>query len=300
VIMTRLPRKARPLIVGLVCVSVLVGGCTSSGPHASSSTGASTPATSSPAPISTAAGTPSAQPSPPVSDEAGKLPTFPTPPPSPGLPTPTTTAQVRAFVTAVFNDAQSDWREVFEKAGIAYSPARLVLFASAVRTGCGTESSEVGPFYCPADRTVYLDVTFFDDLQRRYGVQGDFAQAYVVAHEVGHHIQNITGLSTQVAEAQARNPAQANALSVLTELQADCYAGVWAHSTYRRGLLEPGDLDEALTAAGAVGDDFLQSAATGTVHPEQWTHGSSAQRQHWLAVGYDGGDPASCNTFASG
>jgi hypothetical protein len=146
---------------------------------------------------------------------------------------------------------------------------------------------------------VYLDTSFFDEMQQRYGVGGDFAQAYVVAHELGHHVQNLTGVAAQVNALQQRFPANANNLSVLTELQADCYAGVWAYSTYRRGLLEPGDLQEALTAAAAVGDDFLQKSSTGSVQPEAWTHGSSAQRQHWLAVGYDSGKPASCNTFAS-
>jgi predicted metalloprotease len=235
-----------------------------------------------------------------VSDgSALDLPTFPTAPASPPLPTPTTTAGVQQFITTVFNDAQADWQRVFTEAGQTYTPAKLVLFSSVVTTGCGTETSAVGPFYCPADLTVYLDVAFFDLMEQRYGVTGDFAQAYVVAHELGHHIQRLTGVTTQVTQLQQSTPASANALSVLTELQADCYAGVWAYSTYQRGLLEPGDLDEALTAAAAVGDDFLQKSATGTIDPEQWTHGSSAQRQQWLTTGYDSGKPASCNTFAA-
>jgi hypothetical protein len=232
-----------------------------------------------------------------VSDgSAEKLPQFPTAPATPALPQPTSAQQ---FVGAVFTDAQNEWSQVFASAGVQYQPARLVLFSSAVNTACGTESAKVGPFYCPPDRTVYLDTSFFDEMQQRYGVGGDFAQAYVVAHELGHHVQNLTGVAAQVAALRQRFPADSNNLSVLTELQADCYAGVWAYSTYRRGLLEPGDLDEALTAAAAVGDDFLQASATGSVQPEQWTHGSSAQRQHWLAIGYDSGKPASCNTFAS-
>jgi predicted metalloprotease len=206
---------------------------------------------------------------------------------------------VRSFVAAVFTDAQSQWQKVFAAAGLTYRPARMVLFSSAVHTGCGTETSEVGPFYCPADHSVYLDTAFFDEMERRYGVSGDFAMAYVVAHELGHHIQAVTGLTAQVAQLGQANPALANALSVRTELQADCYAGVWAHSTYERDLLEPGDLSEALTAAAAVGDDFLQQAATGTVSPEQWTHGSSAQRQQWLTTGFTTGQPSSCDTFAA-
>jgi uncharacterized protein len=236
-----------------------------------------------------------------VSDgEATELPGFPSAPEQPGLPTAGSQAAVSQFITAVFTDAQTDWAGVFASAGVAYTPARLRLFSSAVDSGCGPQTSQVGPFYCPADHTVYLDVLFFDQMEKTYGVKGDFAMAYVVAHEVGHHIQAITGVSAQVAQASQAYPAQANALSVRTELQADCYAGVWAHSTYRRGLLEPGDLDEALTAAAAVGDDFLQQSAGATVNPEQWTHGSSAQRQKWLDTGYQSGQPASCDTFASG
>jgi predicted metalloprotease len=174
-----------------------------------------------------------------------------------------------------------------------------VLFSSAVQTACGTESSEVGPFYCPADQTVYLDLKFFQDMEQKYGVKGDFSQAYVVAHEVGHHIQLLTGVTTQVAQLRQQYPAQANAVSVRVELQADCYAGVWAHSAYTRDLLEPGDLDEALTAAAAVGDDFLQKQATGSVQPENWTHGTSAQRQKWLQTGYDKGEPSACDTFSA-
>ena len=171
---------------------------------------------------------------------------------------------MQQFIGAVFTDAQADWQRVFAATGLTYTPAKLVLFSSAVRTGCGTQSAEVGPFYCPSDLSVYLDVSFFDEMEHRYGVTGDFAKAYVVAHELGHHIQRITGITTQVTRLQQSSPTAANALSVLTELQADCYAGVWAHSTYQRGLLEPGDLDEALVAAAAVGDDYLQKSATGS------------------------------------
>lgn len=227
------------------------------------------------------------------------LPTFPDASTRPDLPNVTGVDDIRRFITAVFDDTQLQWRQAFEQAGSPYTPARLALFDARVRTGCGTQSSRVGPFYCPADRSVYLDVSFFAEMERRYGVQGDFSVAFVVAHEMGHHIQLITGTSTQVAQATRQNPSLANALSIRTELQADCYAGVWAHSTYQRGLLEPGDLSEALVAAAAVGDDFQQRAAGGTIQPETWTHGSSAQRQRWLRTGYQTGSPAQCNTFAA-
>ena len=261
----------------------LVAGCSSSGKSPSASASASAPSSSTPS----------------VSDgEATALPTFPSATASPSLPAPTSATAEQRFVASVFNDAQEEWQAIFTKAGKPYHPARLVLFSSAVKTGCGTESAEVGPFYCPADQTVYLDLAFFKDMEQKYGVKGDFSQAYVVAHELGHHIQNLTGITTQVARRSQQNPAQANALSIRTELQADCYAGVWAHSAYTRDLLEPGDLDEALTAAAAVGDDFLQKQATGSVQPEQWTHGTSAQRQKWLTTGYDKGEPSACDTFA--
>jgi predicted metalloprotease len=204
---------------------------------------------------------------------------------------------VQRFIAAVFNDAQQQWNRVFTEAGLTYQPARLVLFTSAVNTACGAQSAKVGPFYCPADHGVYLDVSFFEQMERQFGVQGDFAQAYVVAHEVGHHIQVLTGVTAQVAHLSESRPEAANALSVRTELQADCYAGVWAHSAYQRGLLEPGDIEEALHAAAVVGDDFQQRAATGTVQPENWTHGSSAQRQQWLRTGFEDGRPDSCDTF---
>ena len=207
---------------------------------------------------------------PSVADSAGQeLPQFPAPPASPDLPRPTTMAEVPQFITAVFNDAQAAWQRVFAAAGVAYTPAKLTLFSSNVNTGCGVESAATGPFYCPTDLTVYLDVSFFDGMEKRYGLTGDFAQAYVVAHEVGHHVQRITGLTGEVQQLQQRNPGQANALSVLTELQADCYAGVWAYSTYQRGLLQPGDIDDALNAAAVVGDDFLQTVHHRHDHPRE-------------------------------
>jgi uncharacterized protein len=279
---------AAALLVGLVAA-----GCGSSGgPSGGSSPSASASGPSAPAASPT--GTPS------VSDgDATKLPTFPSATASPDLPAPATASADQRFVAAVFSDAQEEWQKIFAKAGVQFHAARLVLFSSAVQTACGTESSKVGPFYCPADGTVYLDTLFFKEMEAKYGVKGDFSQAYVVAHEYGHHVQNLTGVSSQVAQLSQQNPAQANQLSIRAELQADCYAGVWAHSTYTRGLLEPGDLDEALQAAATVGDDFLQKTATGSVQPEQWTHGSSAQRQKWLKIGYDKGEPSACDTFSA-
>ena len=276
---------AAALLIGLVAA-----GCGSSGGSSAPSAPASAPAKPSASPT----GTPS------VSDgDATKLPSFPSATASPSLPVPDSATAEQRFVSAVFGDAQEEWQKIFKKAGLQYQAARLVLFSSAVQTGCGTESAQVGPFYCPADGRVYLDLGFFREMEKKYGVKGDFSQAFVVAHELGHHIQNLTGVSAQVAQLSQQYPARANALSIRAELQADCYAGVWAHSTYTRGLLEPGDLDEALKAAATVGDDFLQKTATGSVQPEQWTHGSSAQRQKWLKIGYDKGDPAACDTFAA-
>jgi uncharacterized protein len=211
---------------------------------------------------------------------------------------PTSAADEPRYVTAVFNDVQDEWRRAFAAADLPYSPARLNIFTGSVPTACGLESADVGPFYCPADSTVYLDLSFFDQLERQYGASGAFAQAFVIAHEMGHHVQSVIGTSGQVSQLQARNPGAANKLSILTELQADCYAGTWAHSTYQRGLIGPAEIDQAINAAGAIGDDNLQRTAHGRIDPAQWTHGSSAQRQHWLTTGYHTGETASCNTFA--
>ncbi|MBV9594563.1 MAG: neutral zinc metallopeptidase [Actinobacteria bacterium] len=280
-------RRRGRLSVALVIATLVLVGCSGhklAGAHPSDRTTASLSASASPA----------------ITDgPAGKLPQFPAPPATPDLPPAGAVSDVSQFITAVFSDAQQDWQKVFTTAGTTYTPARLLIFSAQVNTACGAQTSQVGPFYCPGDRTVYLDLSFFDEMERNYGLKGDFAMAFVVAHEVGHHIQFITGLTAQVQRASTSYPAQANALSIRTELQADCYAGVWAHSTYTRGLLEPGDLDEALAAAATVGDDFLQKSATGTVNPEQWTHGTSAQRQQWLTTGYDSGRPSACDTFTS-
>ncbi|MGH8987022.1 MAG: neutral zinc metallopeptidase, partial [Acidimicrobiales bacterium] len=190
-----------------------------------------------------------------------KLPTAPGPSASPGAPDLSTEAGQTTFLHQVFSDIQTMWSEEFTKSGQGYSPARLVLFRSKVATACGTESANVGPFYCSGDQTVYLDIRFFLTLEAKFGVSGDFAEAYVVAHEFGHHVQNLVGVTGRVAAAEQADPSQSNALSVRAELQADCLAGVWAHSAYERSLLEPGDIKEALHAAQVVGDDFLAHAS---------------------------------------
>jgi predicted metalloprotease len=205
-----------------------------------------------------------------------------------------------AFLTAVFDDAQAMWEREFDAAGLRYVPAQLTVFRDAVQTACGAKSASVGPFYCPADRGVYLDTRFFDALSRSVGVRlGDLAQAYVVAHEVAHHVQMLLGILQRVRMADLQDPGGENARSVRVELQADCLAGVWKHSRYQRGQLTPADFEEALRAAAVVGDDFQQQRATGTITPEDWTHGSSRQRQHWLTTGFDEGKPAACDTFGA-
>jgi len=201
--------------------------------------------------------------------------------------------QLVDFVSFVLDDAQSVWGRQVQ----GYSDAKLVLFRDVVDSGCGYARSAMGPFYCPADRKVYIDLAFYEELRRRFGAPGDFAQAYVLAHEIGHHVQNLLGTERRVREAQRAQPGQLNALSVAMELQADCYAGVWAHSTARRELLEHGDLEEGLAAAAAVGDDRIQEMATGSVSPESFTHGSSAQRTHWFRAGFESGDPSACDPF---
>ena len=227
------------------------------------------------------------------------LPTVPSPTTQPGAPDLSTVTGQRVFLQSVFTDVQSVWDEELTAAGVPYAPAHLVLFRSQVSTACGTENADVGPFYCAGDQTVYLDIRFFAAMQAQFGVTGDFAEAYVVAHELGHHVQNLLGITGRVAAADRTDPSQANALSVRTELQADCFAGVWAHSAYDRTLLEPGDINEALHAAQVVGDDFLAHASGAkAVNPDSWTHGSSAQRTQWFTTGYEDGRPSACDTFA--
>jgi uncharacterized protein len=204
------------------------------------------------------------------------------------------------FIRAILGDSEDTWSRLFEQGGGTYEPPRLVLFSGAVQSACGQASAAVGPFYCPPDRRVYLDLGFFRELSERFGAPGDFARAYVVAHEIGHHVQNLTGISERVQRQRARmDQAGANALSVRLELQADCYAGVWGYSAARRNILEPGDVEAALAAATAIGDDRLQKQTRGYVVPESFTHGSSAQRVQWFRTGLESGDVRRCDTFAA-
>ena len=204
------------------------------------------------------------------------------------------------FVSFVLDDTQKTWEQILpQQAGRPYRHAKLVLFRNYTQSGCGGAESATGPFYCPADEKVYIDLGFYDELKQRFGAPGEFAQAYVLAHEIGHHIQKVVGTEARVRQMNQGNRRMDNALSVKVELQADCYAGVWAHSTQQRNLLEQGDIQSALGAAAAVGDDRLQRMSTGHVAPDSFTHGSSAQRTHWFQQGFDSGSIAACNTFAS-
>jgi hypothetical protein len=202
------------------------------------------------------------------------------------------------FVSFVLDDVQGTWEKMFPVAGRNYRKTKLVLFTDTTRSGCGFAEAAMGPFYCPADEKVYIDLGFYRELRSRFGAPGDFAQAYVIAHEIGHHVQNVLGLSERVRELQQRRPDTANQLSVLLELQADCFAGIWAHSTEQRDILEKGDVEEGIGAAAAVGDDRIQKQAGGHVNPETWTHGSSQQRVQWFDRGMQKGLVADCNTFA--
>ncbi len=201
------------------------------------------------------------------------------------------------FMSFVLDDVQAFWDQTFEAAGRDYEEARLVLFEDATRSACGGATSDIGPHYCPPDQRVYLDLDFFRALRRDFGAPGDFAQAYVLAHEIAHHVQNLLGIEDQVRTEQQRNPSAANEQSIRMELQADCFAGVWAYTTNQRDLLEAGDLEEGLDAAAAVGDDRIQKQAQGTINRETWTHGSSAQRVSWFRRGFQTGDPTVCDTF---
>jgi predicted metalloprotease len=201
-------------------------------------------------------------------------------------------------MSAVLDSTQNYWERTLPQMGVQYQRATLVLFRDATQTACGYGQSAAGPFYCPGDGKVYIDLSFFDELASRFGAPGDFAQAYVLAHEIGHHVQNVLGISSQVHQAQQRNPGAANQLSVRLELQADCYAGVWGHLAAQQGILEPGDVEEGLGAAAAVGDDRIQRQATGRVSPESWTHGSSEERMQWFQRGFQSGRPDACDTFA--
>ena len=207
-------------------------------------------------------------------------------------------AQAREFVSQVLTETEVTWREIFASAGRTYEEPKLVLFSGAVQSACGFAQAAVGPFYCPADRMVYIDLSFYDELKTRFGAPGDFAQAYVVAHEIGHHVQTLLGITERNQAARQRgSEAQANALSVQMELQADCFAGIWAHNAdASRQILESGDVEEGLNAASAIGDDRLQKQSRGQVSPESFTHGSSAQRVQWFKRGLEQGSLQGCDT----
>jgi len=201
------------------------------------------------------------------------------------------------FISFVLDDVQKNWASILQEQGVPYRHAKLVLYRDLISSGCGRAESATGPFYCPEDEKVYIDLGFYDELKQRFGAPGQFAQAYVLAHELGHHVQNLLGIERKVHALQEQNPSSANPLSVKMELQADCFAGIWAKSTDQRHLLEAGDVDSALGAAAAVGDDRLQKMATGHVSPDSFTHGSSAQRTQWFQKGMTEGTIEACNTF---
>lgn len=204
------------------------------------------------------------------------------------------------FTSVMLASTEDAWAEIFQQSGNPYQAPKLVLYRGATRTGCGQGQSVMGPFYCPADRTVYIDLSFYQEMRDKLGADGDFAQGYVVAHEVGHHVQNLLGIERKMRQQQqGLSRAEQNKLSVKLELQADCFAGVWGHYMEREQVLEHGDLEEALNAAQAIGDDRLQQQSQGRVIPDSFTHGSSAQRYTWFKRGFDSGKPASCNTFAA-
>ena len=199
------------------------------------------------------------------------------------------------FVSYVLDDVQSTWSTILQKYNTRFTPAKLVLFRNSTQSGCGTAQSAMGPFYCPLDEKVYIDLGFYDELKQRFGAAGDFAQAYVLAHELGHHVQHLLGVDQQVRQQMESNPGAANQLSVRLELQADCFAGVWAATTNQRNMLEAGDAQEAMNAAAAVGDDRIQAQTRGSVNVDSFTHGSSAQRTQWFKRGFDSGNPKDCS-----
>jgi predicted metalloprotease len=219
---------------------------------------------------------------------------------SPGaVPTSTARDDMTEFVGFVVDDVQDFWRADFSSDGRTYETTKIVLFDQATQSGCGLADASTGPFYCPADHKVFLDLGFFQELASQFGAPGDFAQAYVIAHEFGHHVQTLLGTEQRMREEADKHPSEANELSVRLELQADCYAGVWAHQARQENLVETGDVDEALRAASSVGDDRIQRSAGQRVNPETWTHGSAAQRSQWFRTGYESGDPRACDTFSA-
>jgi predicted metalloprotease len=203
------------------------------------------------------------------------------------------------FVAFVFDDVQKNWASTFSSAKEPYRKAGLVLFTNRTQSGCGTGQAAMGPFYCPLDQKVYIDLSFYQELKQRFGAPGDFAQAYVIAHEMGHHVQHLLGFDRKVQQAARGDQQGAESMSVRLELQADCLAGAWAQASEKRDLLDPGDIEEALGAAQAIGDDRLQKQSSGTVTPETWTHGSSAERARWFKRGYETGTVDGCDTFSA-
>jgi predicted metalloprotease len=203
------------------------------------------------------------------------------------------------FVSFVLDDNDSTWQKVLARYNQPYTAPKLVLFRNSTQSGCGYAQSAMGPFYCPVDQKIYIDLGFYDELKTKFGANGDFAQAYVLAHEFGHHIQHLLGTDAEVRQAQGGNPQDANQLSVRLELQADCFAGVWANTTQKRNILDQGDVEEAMNAASSVGDDRIQQQTGQRVNVDAFTHGSAAQRMEWFGRGYQSGDPRSCNTFGS-
>jgi predicted metalloprotease len=226
-------------------------------------------------------------------DTGGGGTAFDTAPTAPGTTSPAD-EQMIDFVSFVLDDAQNTWQQIL---GPRYTHARLVLFRDAVQSACGMAESATGPFYCPADERVYIDLGFYDELRQQFGAGGDFAQAYVLTHEIGHHVQKLLGTEAAVRQAQEADPSRVNDLSVRLELQADCYAGIWGHSTAQRNILEQGDVEEGLNAAAAIGDDRIQRMSGSRVAPERFTHGSSAQRVEWFKRGMETGAVEACNTF---
>jgi uncharacterized protein len=288
--------RPRHLPLVLIIAVLLVTGCGSSktSETAQTSTASATSSTASVAQTETTTATATQT---TVTSDLGRLPE--TQDAAGTLPTPPTTGTVdQAYLRAVFNDAQELWRREFTQGGATYAPARLVLFSNAVHSGCGAQEN-VGPFYCGANRTIYLDLAFFHLLATHAGV-GRFAQAYIIGHEFGHHVQHLLGIDRQVAALNQADPAGENARSVRVELQADCLAGVWAHASHARGELTTADLHDALRTAALIGDDFQQNAAGRVVDSAMWTHGSSEQRQRWLTTGFESGKPSACDTFAAG
>lgn len=287
-------RTASLLLVLIVCT--LLAACGSTSPGSSSQTTSAQNTTQTGA--STGTGTTTS--TTPQKDPSGKLDTLPKDNQRETLPAPPTSAAPgvdQAYLKKVFEDAQRFWEKEFREGGARYLPAHVRFFTGAVHSGCGAQE-DTGPFYCGASRTVYLDVGFFELLTRQAGI-GRFGLAYIVGHELGHHVQHVLGIDQRLAALNQQDPSGTNARSVRTELQADCLAGVWAHSSKSRGELTDADMNHALKAAALVGDDFQQKAAGQVVDSAAWTHGSSAQRQHWLKAGFESGSPDACDTFTN-